>query len=71
MNQNFKNQEFEERVARIREILQILGREKVPLKDTVALYREGIAQIDAAEKQLHDARQIVEKMDAGKFKGDE
>lgn len=51
---------FEERIARLEEIVEQLERGQAPLEDSLALFEEGVGLANACQQQLEQARQRVE-----------
>lgn len=54
-----KEEGFEKRLARLKEIVEGLERGDLPLERGVALYKEGLTLALACGKQLEDARNEV------------
>nr|WP_155935521.1 exodeoxyribonuclease VII small subunit [Pseudodesulfovibrio alkaliphilus] len=50
---------FEERLARLKDVVDRLEQGDLPLEQGVALYKEGLALAQACGKQLETARQEV------------
>jgi len=56
---------FEERLTRLRDVVDRLERGDLPLEQGVALYKEGLALAQACGKQLEAARQEVRLVSDG------
>lgn len=48
--------EFEQKVQRVKEILESLNNNELSLKDGIKLYKEGIENIKEAQKMLEEAK---------------
>jgi exodeoxyribonuclease VII small subunit len=59
------NETFEERLARLKEVVDRLERGDLPLEEGVALYKEGLALATACGKQLEAARHEVKIVSEG------
>ena len=53
---------FEERLARLNEIVSKVEGETLPLEEAMALYEEGKALITGLEKELKEAEEKVKKL---------
>ena len=53
---------FEERLARLNEIVSKVEGETLPLEETMALYEEGKALITGLEKELKESEEKVKKL---------
>lgn len=60
-----KEEGFEKRLARIKEIVETLERGAMPLEQGVALYKEGLTLAKACGKQLESARTEVKLVSEG------
>ena len=58
--------EFEQKVQRVKEILESLNNDELSLKDGMKLYKEGVKNIKEAQKMLEEAKvQYEEIKDSG------
>lgn len=48
--------DFEDKIKRIKEIIDKLGNVDLSLKDGMELYKEGVKEIDEAQKMLENAK---------------
>lgn len=48
--------EFEQKVQRVKEILESLNKNELSLKDGMKLYKEGIDNLKEAQKMLEEAK---------------
>jgi exodeoxyribonuclease VII small subunit len=63
-----KEEGFEKRLARLKEIVETLERGDLPLEQGVALYKEGLTLAKACGKQLESARNEVKLVSEGLLK---
>lgn len=63
-----KEEGFEKRLARLKEIVETLERGDLPLEQGVALYKEGLTLARACGKQLESARNEVKLVSEGLLK---
>lgn len=61
---------FEERIARLEEIVGLLEQGEEPLERSLLLFEEGIRLARACQGQIEDARQRVEVLLAAAEEGD-
>ncbi len=61
-------QTFEQRLERLREIVERLERGELPLEEGVALYKEGLELAKGCGKQLENARHEVKVVSDGLLK---
>lgn len=61
-------QTFEQRLERLREIVERLERGELPLEEGVALYKEGLKLAKGCGKQLENARHEVKVVSEGLLK---
>ena len=54
--------EFEQKVQRVKEILEKLNNNELSLKDGMELYKEGISHLKDAQKMLEEAKIQYEEM---------
>ena len=54
--------EFEQKVQRVKEILEKLNNNELSLKDGMELYKEGILHLKDAQKMLEEAKIQYEEM---------
>lgn len=54
--------EFEERIKKIKEIINSLNNPEITLKDGMELYKEGISQITQAQKMLEEAKNVYNEI---------
>ena len=54
--------EFEEKVKRVKEILESLNNNELSLKDGMELYKEGIEALKEAQKMLEEAKVQYEEI---------
>lgn len=59
---------FEDRLARLKEIVEGLERGDLPLEEGVSLYKEGLKLAKACGKQLESARHEVKVVSEGLLK---
>ncbi len=57
---NLDKIDFEEALARLEEIVEKLGNQKVGLKEMIDLYEEGVMLKNHCSKKLNDAKMKVE-----------
>jgi len=62
------NMSFEERLERLKGIVERLERGDLPLEEGVALYKEGLTLAQACSKQLETARHEVKIVSDGLVK---
>ena len=62
-----KEPTFEERLARLQNIVTALESGTAPLEESVALYKEGLAHAAACRKQLEQARHDIKISAEGAF----
>ncbi|MDD3313584.1 exodeoxyribonuclease VII small subunit [Pseudodesulfovibrio sp.] len=62
------NASFEERLERLKSIVERLERGDLPLEEGVELYKEGLAQAQACSRQLETARHEVKIVSDGLVK---
>lgn len=60
-----KERSFEEKIARLEEIVSILERGDVQLKDSLSLFEEGTKLVSACSAMLEQAEQKVVKLQKG------
>ncbi len=60
-----KEEGFEKRLARLKEIVETLERGDLPLEQGVALYKEGLTLAQACGRQLESARNEVKLVSEG------
>lgn len=56
---------FEDRLERLKDVVQRLEHGDLPLEDGVTLYKEGLALVKACGKQLENARHEVKLVSEG------
>lgn len=54
-----KEPSFEDRLARLQDIVTTLENGSIPLEESVALYKEGLVHAAACRKQLEKARHDI------------
>lgn len=54
--------EFEQKIQRVKEILESLNNNELNLKDGVNLYKEGVEMINQAQKMLEEAKVQYEEI---------
>lgn len=59
---------FEDRLARLKDVVDRLERGDLPLEEGVALYKEGLALAKACGRQLEEARHEVRMVSDGLVK---
>jgi exodeoxyribonuclease VII small subunit len=59
------NDTFEDRLERLKLVVEQLERGDLPLEEGVALYKEGLALVKACGKQLETARHEVKLVSEG------
>jgi len=59
---NQKNPTFEENMQRLEQIVRAMERGDVPLEESLKLFREGTALVEACGKLLDDAELQVKKI---------
>lgn len=60
-----KDESFEKRLARLKEIVDVLERGDSPLEEGLALFKEGLTLAKACGKQLEAARNEVKLVSGG------
>lgn len=61
-----QNIHFEDKIARIKNIIDKLNNTEITLKDGMQLYKEGIEEIKEAQKMLEEAKQIYDEFNKEK-----
>jgi len=59
---NQKNHTFEENMSRLEQIVRAMERGDVPLEESLKLFQEGTALVEACGKMLDDAELQVKKI---------
>lgn len=54
--------EFEDRIEKIKDIINKLNSADINLKDSMKLYNEGIKEINSAQKMLEEAKNQYENI---------
>jgi exodeoxyribonuclease VII small subunit len=54
-----KTQNFEQAMARLEEISQLLESGEISLEDSIKLYEEGVKLIDLCQKRLNEAEKKI------------
>lgn len=49
---------FEEKIAKAKELLEKLSNPQITLSDTIKLYKDGIKEIEEAQKLLDEAKLV-------------
>jgi len=62
-----KKQDFEARLARLKEIVERLETGELPLEDGLALFKEGVELAGACREQLEKAKNEVKLLTDGKL----
>lgn len=62
-----KKQDFEARLARLKEIVEKLETGELPLEDGVSLFKEGVELAGACREQLDKAKNEVKLLTDGKL----
>ena len=58
MSSEEKNVNFEEKVIKAKELLEKLTNPEITLGESVKLYKDGLAQIEEAQKLLEEAKLV-------------
>lgn len=53
---------FEDRIARIKEIIDKLNNTEITLKDGMKLYKDGVNEIKEAQKMLENAKNLYDEI---------
>jgi|SaaInlStandDraft_4_1057021.scaffolds.fasta_scaffold167673_2 exodeoxyribonuclease VII small subunit len=59
-----ENENFENKLQKANQIIEQLSNSELPLDKSVALYKEGMKTLEAATKQLSDAKLEFEQIEA-------
>ncbi|RDU65632.1 exodeoxyribonuclease VII small subunit [Helicobacter sp. MIT 14-3879] len=54
--------DFEDKIKRIKEIINRLNSTEISLKDGIELYKEGITEINNAQKMLEEAKLVYDEI---------
>lgn len=68
--ENQEEQSFEEKIEKAKELLEKLSNPQITLSDSLELYKNGIKELEEAQKLLDEAKLIFtteEKQDAEPF----
>lgn len=57
-----KEVHFEDRITKIKEIINKLNNTEITLKDAMQLYKDGVNELDSAQKMLEEAKQIFDEI---------
>ena len=58
------NIHFEDRIAKIKQIIDKLNNAEITLKDGMQLYKDGIDEINEAQKMLESAKNLYDEINA-------
>ena len=53
---------FEDRITKIKEIIDKLNNREITLKDGMQLYKDGVAEIKEAQKMLENAKSLYDEI---------
>ena len=53
---------FEDRITKIKEIINKLNNTEITLKDGMQLYKDGVAEIKEAQKMLENAKNLYDEI---------
>lgn len=65
-----KEPTFEEKLGRLRELVELLEDAQMPLKETFAAYEEGVQLLGELEKMLLEGERRIEEMSKDGLKTD-
>lgn len=57
-----KEVHFEDRITKIKEIIDKLNNREITLKDGMQLYKDGVAEIKEAQKMLENAKSLYDEI---------
>lgn len=57
-----KEVHFEDRITKIKEIIDKLNNREITLKDGMQLYKDGVAEIKEAQKMLENAKNLYDEI---------
>ena len=66
MAQKNENIHFEDRIAKIKQIIDKLNDTEITLKDGMQLYKDGVDEINKAQKMLESAKNLYDEINAKK-----
>ena len=58
------NIHFEDRIAKIKQIIDKLNSTEITLKDGMQLYKDGVDEINEAQKMLESAKNLYDEINA-------
>ena len=58
------NIHFEDRIAKIKSIIDKLNSTEITLKDGMQLYKDGVDEINEAQKMLESAKNLYDEINA-------
>lgn len=58
------NIHFEDRIAKIKQIIDKLNNAEITLKDGMQLYKDGVDEINEAQKMLESAKNLYDEINA-------
>ena len=64
MAQKNENIHFEDRIAKIKQIIDKLNDTEITLKDGMQLYKDGVDEIKEAQKMLESAKNLYDEINA-------
>ncbi len=57
-----KEVHFEDKITKIKEIINKLNNTEITLKDGMQLYKDGVAEIKEAQKMLENAKNLYDEI---------
>lgn len=61
-NETTNEVHFEDRITKIKEIINKLNNTEITLKDGMQLYKDGVAEIKEAQKMLENAKNLYDEI---------